>query len=106
MHDAPWASALPASVAVRAQGESGTLTDLSVNGSAFSEAGIVFNGVTLRNAQTEHFNADLPVPGDWLARPRAATGLGLFRAAAGHPAGSLSVALDDRPERGGKATLG
>ena len=106
VHDVPWASALPASVAVRAQGESGTLTDLSVNGSAFSEAGIVFNGVTLRNAQTEHFNADLPVPGDWLARPRAATGLGLFRAAAGHPAGSLSVALDDRPERGGKATLG
>ena len=106
VHDAPWASAMPASVAVRAQGESGTLVDLSVNGSSFSEAGIVFNGVTLRNAQTEHFNADLPVPGDWLARPRAATGVGLFRAAAGHPAGSLSVALEDRPERGGKASLG
>ena len=106
VHDAPWARALPSSVAVRASGEAGTLTDLSVNGSAFSEAGLVFNGATVRNAQTEHFNADLPAPGDWLGRPQALTGLGLFRAGAGHPAGSLAVALDAPSGRGGQATLG
>ena len=106
VQDAPWSVAGASSVAVRAQSEAGTLTDLSINGSAFSEAGLVFNGATVRNAQTEHFNADLPVPGDWLARPQVLTGLGLFRAVAGHPAGSLVVALDDHPERGGKATLG
>ena len=103
--DAPWRMA-PSALAVRGQGEAGTLTDLSVNGSAFSEAGLVFNGATVRNAQTEHFNADLPVPGAWLGRPRVLTGLGLFRAGAGHPAGSLAVALDKPTERDGQATLG
>jgi vitamin B12 transporter len=106
VHDAPWSLAGSSSVSVRGQGECGTLNDLSINGSAFSEAGLVFNGATVRNAQTEHFNSDLPAPADWMARPRVLTGLGLFRAVAGHPAGSLVVALDDHPERGGKATLG
>ena len=105
VQDAPWRAA-PSALAVRGQGEAGTLTDLSVNGSAFSEAGLVFNGATVRNAQTEHFNADLPVPGAWLGRPRVLTGLGLFRAGAGHPAGSLAVSLDAPSERGGAATLG
>lgn len=105
VQDAPWRTASSA-LAVRGQGEAGTLTDLSVNGSAFSEAGLVFNGATVRNAQTEHFNADLPAPGDWLGRPQVLTGLGLFRTGAGHPAGSLAVALDAPVERGGRATLG
>ncbi len=105
VQDAPWRAA-SSELAVRGQGEAGTLTELSVNGSAFSEAGLVFNGATVRNAQTEHFNADLPMPGDWLGRPQVLTGLGLFRTGAGHPAGSLAVALDAPTERGGQATLG
>lgn len=105
VQDAPWREASSALV-VRGQGEAGTLTDLSVNGSAFSEAGLVFNGATVRNAQTEHFNADLPVPGGWLGLPQVLTGLGLFRTGAGHPAGSLAVTLDAPTERGGQATLG
>ena len=105
VQDAPWRAA-SSELAVRGQGEAGMLTDLSVNGSAFSEAGLVFNGATVRNAQTEHFNADLPMPGDWLGRPQVLTGLGLFRTGAGHPAGSLAVALDAPTERGGQATLG
>ncbi len=105
VQDAPWRAA-SSELAVRGQGEAGTLTDLSVNGSAFSEAGLLFNGATVRNAQTEHFNADLPMPGDWLGRPQVLTGLGLFRTGAGHPAGSLAVALDAPTERGGQATLG
>lgn len=105
VQDAPWRAA-SSELAVRGQGEAGTLTDLSVNGSAFSEAGLLFNGATVRNAQTEHFNADLPMPGDWLGRPQVLTGLDLFRTGAGHPAGSLAVALDAPTERGGQATLG
>lgn len=61
---------LPTSLSARGQGEAGTITDLSVNGSAFSEAGVVFNGATVRNAQTEHFNVDLPVAAE---RPRWAS---------------------------------
>ncbi len=105
VHDAPWADVSP-SLTVRGQGLAGTLSDLSVNGSAFSEAGLVFNGATVRNAQTEHFNIDLPLPMGWLACPRVMTGLELFRTGSGHPAGSLAVRLDDRPVRGGAATVG
>ena len=100
-----WRDASPA-LSIRGQGEAGTLTDLSVNGSAFSEAGVVFNGATVRNAQTEHFNVDLPVAADWLGEPRVLTGLDLFRMGAGHPAGSLSVGLKPPDERGGRASLG
>ena len=93
-------------LSTRGQGVAGTITDLSVNGSSFSEAGVVFNGATIRQAQTEHFNADLPVSADWLDRPRVLTGLDLFRLGSGHPAGSLAVALEPPDERGGKATFG
>ena len=103
--DEIWRDASPA-LSVRGQGEEGTITDLSVNGSAFSEAGVVFNGATVRNAQTEHFNADLPVAADWLGKPRVLTGMDLFRTGAGHPAGSLAVGLKPPDERGGKASLG
>ena len=103
--DEIWRDASPA-LSVRGQGEEGTISDLSVNGSAFSEAGVVFNGATVRNAQTEHFNADLPVAADWLDKPRVLTGLDLFRAGAGHPAGSLAVGLKPPDERGGTASLG
>lgn len=103
--DDVWAGTDP-SLAVRTQGACGTLADLTVNGSSFSEAGILLNGATVRNAQTEHFNADLPVPGDWLGTSRVLTGLDLFRSGAGHPAGSLVTEFDDKPIRGGRATIG
>ena len=105
VQDEVWREASPA-LSVRGQSEAGTITDLSVNGSAFSEAGVMFNGATVRNAQTEHFNADLPIPTDWLGTPRVLAGLDLFRAGSGHPAGSLSVGLMPPEECGGKATLG
>ena len=106
VHETALALAPSGALTVRGQGEAGTLQDLSVNGSAFSEAGLVFNGATVRNAQTEHFNADLPASADWMTTPRVLTGLDLFRASSGHSAGSLSVTLNDRPTRGGRATLG
>lgn len=103
--DGFWLDASPA-FSVRGQGEAGTIADASVNGSSFSEAGVVFNGASVRNAQTEHYNLDLPVASDWLGRPRVLTGLDLFREAAGHPAGSLSVSLVPPSGDGGRATAG
>lgn len=100
-----WRTASPA-LSVRGQGEAGTITDLSVNGSSFSEAGTIFNGATVRNAQTEHFNVDLPMTSDWLGEARVLTGLELFRRGAGHSAGSLSVGLEPPDGRGGRGSLG
>lgn len=103
--DSFWRGA-PPSLSVRSQSEAGALIDLSVNGSAFSEAGVIFNGAAVRNAQTEHFNGDLSCPSDWLEVPRVLTGIDLYRVNAGHPAGSLEARMAPVAERGGKATLG
>lgn len=103
--DSIWRGAPPA-VSVRNQSEAGTVTDISINGSAFSEAGIILNGSAVRNSQTEHFNADVGCPSSWLTSPRVLTGVELFRTSAGHSAGSLEARLAPVAERGGKATIG
>ena len=105
LDDSLWRGAPPA-LTVRSQGEAGGLVDLSVNGAAFSESGIIFNGAALKNAQTEHFNADFSCPSDWLETPRVLTGLDLFRANTGHPAGSLEAHTVAPTVRSGRATLG
>ncbi|NOU36562.1 MAG: TonB-dependent receptor [Kiritimatiellaceae bacterium] len=60
-------------VVLNSQG--GSQNDLSVRGSSFSGAGLSLGGLTLRNPQTEHFNAELPVPAVMLSRPAVLTGL-------------------------------
>jgi iron complex outermembrane receptor protein len=60
-------------VTVNSQG--GSQNDLSIRGSSFNEAGLSLGGLTLRNPQTEHFNAELPVPAAMLSRPSILTGL-------------------------------
>jgi len=60
-------------VVLNSQG--GSQNDLSVRGSSFSGAGLALGGMTLRNPQTEHFNAELPVPAAILSRPKVMTGL-------------------------------
>ncbi len=55
--------------------QGGSQNDLSVRGSTFSGAGLSLGGLTLRNPQTEHFNAELPLPATMLSRPDVRTGL-------------------------------
>lgn len=84
---------------------SGAQTDLSIRGSAFSGAGLAVGGLSLRNPQTEHFNAELPLPTDLLEGFRVVTGLEQAHAATGHLAGS--VAAEFRPvAEGAQARLG
>jgi iron complex outermembrane receptor protein len=60
-------------VVLNSQG--GSQNDLSVRGSSFSGAGLALGGLTLRNPQTEHFHAELPLPATMLSRPSVFTGL-------------------------------
>lgn len=55
--------------------QGGSQNDLSVRGSSFSGAGLSLGGLTLRNPQTEHFNAELPLPAAMLSRPDVRTGI-------------------------------
>ena len=83
--DSVWRGA-SAAFAAREQGPAGGLADLSVNAGAFSESGLVLDGAPLRNAHTEHFNADLPT--------------------AGHTAGALALELSAPSGREGSVTAG
>ncbi len=76
-------------VLLLSQGGAGAQTDLSIRGSSFSGAGLTFGGLSLRNPQTEHFNAELPLPASLFIAPRVATGLDQAQAGDGHLVGSL-----------------
>lgn len=103
--DAPWREA-GAAFAAREQGPAGGLADLSVNAGAFSESGLVLAGAPLRNAHTEHFNADLPVPSAWIGAAAVPTALDLARRTAGHTAGALALELSAPSGREGSVTAG
>ncbi|HOE61737.1 MAG TPA: TonB-dependent receptor [Kiritimatiellia bacterium] len=91
---------------LRQQGASAPQGDLSIRGSPFNGAGLLLNGLTLRNAQTEHWHADLSVPNIWTDTPTVLTGMERFRAASGHPSGSVSLELAPLSETLRSITLG
>ena len=93
-------------LSLRDQGIGGAQTDLSVRGSPFNSTGLLLNGLTLRNAQTEHWHADVPAPEVWFAQPHVLTGLDRFRAAPGHPSGSVGLDLAPMTETLRSVTLG
>ena len=78
---------------LRGQGVGDPQADISIRGSSFSNAGLLLNGVAMRNAQTGHWHADLPLPPGWFRAPAVLTGLDRFRASSGHPSGSISLEL-------------
>lgn len=91
---------------LRDQGSGGPQTDLSIRGSPFNSTGLLLDGLTLRNAQTEHWHADVPAPEAWFGAPEVLTGLDRFRAAPGHPSGSVSLDLAPLTEDLRSVTLG
>lgn len=78
---------------LRQQGRGNPQSDLSIRGSAFNAAGLTLNGLSIRNAQTEHWHASLTIPASWLEQPYLLTGMDRFRLASGHPAGSVGLNL-------------
>ncbi len=80
----------PLAVFAASQG-AGAQADFSLHGSAFSEAGYALAGLALRNPQTEHFNAELPLPAELFGDFEALTGLDQALASTGHLAGSIGA---------------
>jgi iron complex outermembrane receptor protein len=85
-------AALPG-VDLRVQGAPGVQGDLSIRGSSFSGAGLSLNGFALPNAQTEHFNTELPLPLGMLSRPVVYTGFDQALAGEGHLIGTVDFSL-------------
>lgn len=80
---------------LRSQGGTGAQNDLSVRGSAFSGTGISLGGLALKNPQTEHFHAELPLNAYIFAPPNILTGARQPHETDGHLAASIQ--LDIRP---------
>ncbi len=78
-----------AGVELQSQGTATAQTDLRIRGSSFSGAGLALGGLALRNPQTEHFNAELPVPPQLLEPAQVLTGLDQARATDGNLAGTV-----------------
>lgn len=79
-------------LAIQSQGGRSAQLDLSVQGSSFSGAGLSLNGITFQNAQTEHFNAELPISPSLLNKPAALTGINELYQTYGHLMGTVSTA--------------
>jgi len=80
-------------VSLRKQGEGSPQTDLSIRGAPFSSSGYLLGGLAVRNAQTEHWQFDVPFPDAWFDTPMLLTGLERFRTSSGHPSGSVALEL-------------
>jgi len=78
-------------VVVLSQGPAVGQSDLSIRGSSFSGAGLSMYGLSLGNAQTEHFNAEIPFPAWWFGRPDVLTGVQQAIRTEGHLTGSVSL---------------
>ncbi|MDD2238061.1 MAG: TonB-dependent receptor, partial [Kiritimatiellae bacterium] len=86
------AAVLPG-VVLDAQGGPGGQGDLRIRGGAFSGAGLSVNGLSLGNAQTEHFNAELPLAATLFDEPFVLTGVEQALQAEGHLNGTVSLRL-------------
>jgi outer membrane cobalamin receptor len=51
-----------ASVDVQQRAPAGVMSDISVRGASFEQTLVLINGLRMDNAETAHFNLDLPVP--------------------------------------------
>lgn len=94
-----WDGSVCAAIDVKGQALGAGLSDISINSSSFSEAGLSLCGLPVKNPHTEHFNLDVAMPASW-ASGRVLTGMDLARTSSGHLAGSLMLELD-RPLSGG-----
>src|SRR5260370_20947971 len=50
------------SVAIQQRGAAGTQADISIRGTSFEQTLVLLNGLRIDDAQTSHFNLDVPVP--------------------------------------------
>ncbi len=80
-------------VDLRPQGVPGGQADMSIRSSSFSGAGIALNGFALPNAQTEHFNAELPIHSGMLSAPTVYTGFEQSLAGEGHLIGTADFTI-------------
>lgn len=91
-------------LALRSQGILHSQKDLRVRGSAFSGTGFTIEGLALRNPQTEHFHAELPLAPGFFEPMTVTTGLEQVVAGEGHLVGTVAAEFAT-PGDGGSVAL-
>jgi iron complex outermembrane receptor protein len=76
----------------------GVLTDLSIRGSSFGQTLVLLNGLRLNDAQTGHFNMNLPVPLEAIDRIEVLKGAGSLFYGSDAVGGVVNV-ITNTPER-------
>lgn len=89
---------------VRSRGGMGVQADLSVRGSLFEQVLVLVNGVRVKNAQTGHHTADLPVALQDIERVEVLSGAGSSLYGADAFGGTINI-ITRRPAAGGRASL-
>jgi len=80
-------------VDLQVQGIPGGQSDISIQGSSFSGAGIALQGLALPHAQTEHFHAELPFAVEWFGAPSVLTGFDQSVGSGGFLVGTLDFGI-------------
>ena len=65
-----------ASVDIEQRGSGGVQADLSIRGSSYEQTLVLLNGFRINDAETSHFNLDLPVPQEAMASVNVLHGAG------------------------------
>jgi iron complex outermembrane receptor protein len=78
----------------------GGQSDLSIQGSSFSGAGLSLQGLALRNPQTEHFHSELPVLPEVFGTATVRTGIEQQALTSTYLAGSVDLGLGPIVSRG------
>jgi len=82
-------------VVLNTQGGNYSQNDILYRGTSFSENGVSLEGATLNNSQTEHFNAELPLPSSILQKPSIETASSQKLKQAGNLRSTINYNLKD-----------
>lgn len=89
---------LEPSLDLQQRAPNGVLTDLSIRGSSFGQTLVLLNGLRLNDAQTGHFNMNLPVPLEAVERIEVLKGAGSLFYGSDAVGGVVNV-ITNVPER-------
>lgn len=89
---------LEPSLDLQQRAPNGVLTDLSIRGSTFGQSLVLLNGLRLNDAQTGHFNMNLPVPLEAVERIEVLKGAGSLFYGSDAVGGVVNV-ITNVPER-------
>ena len=96
---------LDSSVYVQSRGPGGIQADFSIRGASFEQTLILLNGIRLNDAQSAHYNSDLPIPLDAIERIEILRGSGSTLYGSDSAGGVINIITNPERSRGNPIEL-